>query len=87
MMRYGLQTMIKRLCKRAHVNGVKRGPRTFRHTCAINYLRNGGDVFTLQVMLGHSSLEMTRRYVSALGAEDLIRVHQKASPVDNLGIK
>jgi len=80
----GIQINIKRLCKRAGITGVKRGPHTFRHTAAINYLRNGGDIFTLQIMLGHSSLTMVRRYLKTLGAEDMIRVHEKASPVDNL---
>lgn len=84
--RRGMKTAVRRLCEYAEIKGPKLGSHTFRHTAAINYLRNGGDVFTLQVMLGHSTLEMTRRYVAALGAEDMIRVHQKASPVDNLGL-
>jgi len=83
----GVTIMVRRLCKWAKITGVKCGPHTFRHTAAINYLRNGGSEFTLQIMLGHTSLAMTRRYVMALGAEDMARVHEKASPVDNLGIK
>lgn len=83
----GIQTTIKVLCRRADIKGVKRGPHTFRHTAAIHYLRNGGDDFTLQLLLGHSTLEMTRRYVSTLGAEDMLTAHRKYSPVDNLGIK
>jgi len=84
---YGISSMVRRLCRWAEITGVKIGPHTFRHTAAINYLRNGGSEFTLQIMLGHTSLDMTRRYVLALGAEDMARVHEKASPVDNLGIK
>jgi len=84
MKKAGVQMAIKRLCARAGITGAKRGPHTFRHTAAINYLRNGGSEFTLQIMLGHSTLSMTRRYVSTLGEEDLIKAHQLASPVDNL---
>jgi len=80
----GVKTALRRLGERAEITDAKPGPHTFRHTAAINYLRNGGDQFTLQIMLGHSSLEMTRRYVSTLGAQDMFRVHQKASPVDCL---
>ena len=49
-----------------------------RHTCAVNYLRKGGGVFHLQKMLGHSTLEMTRRYANLM-TEDLQAIHQMVS--------
>ena len=52
----------------------------------IDCIRNGMGVFTLQMMLGHSTLDMTRRYAGLI-TEDLIREHEKASPVDNLKLK
>ncbi len=86
MTRAGIQITMKKYCKVAVISGARHGPHTFRHTAAINYLRNGGDVFTMQIMLGHSTLDMTRRYAASLGVEDMLRVHQKASPVDKLPI-
>jgi len=82
--KHGIKTAISRLCRRAGIKDTKLGPHTFRHTAAIQFLRNGGGEFALQLMLGHSTLHMTRRYVSTLGQDDVIRVHKMASPVDNL---
>jgi len=87
MTRGGIKILIKRLCQRAGITDARPGAHTFRHSFAINFLRNGGSEFALQVMLGHSTLHMTRKYVSTFGAEDSFKAHQKASPVDNMNIK
>lgn len=81
---WGIEIMIRKLGKRAGFTSVRCSPHTFRHSCATLFLRNGGAEFALQLMLGHTSLYMTRRYVSTLGAEDSFKAHQKASPVDNM---
>jgi len=83
----GVQVTIKKLCHRADITDTKPGPHTFRHTAAIHFLRNGGTEFTLQLLLGHSTLRMTRHYVESLGEEDMIKAHRLASPVDNMFLK
>jgi site-specific recombinase XerD len=80
-----VETMMKRHGKRAKLTGVRCSPHTLRHTAAISFLRNGGDLFSLQRILGHSSLEMTRRYCTVSDV-DVKRIHTTASPVDNLTI-
>ncbi len=63
---------------------IKITPHVFRHTFASNYIRGEGDVFTLQMLGGWSSLEMPRHYAAALTQEDAFKAHEKASPADNL---
>ena len=69
---------VKRLCVRLGFDPPRRTLHAFRHTFSVNYLRKGGLVFHLQKCLGHSSLEMSRRYANLM-MEDLQAIHQKIS--------
>lgn len=78
--RQSLLKWLVRLGERAGVSNVH--PHRFRHTFAVTYLRNGGDALSLQRLLGHSSLDMVKKYVQ-LASEDLAAIHKRASPVSN----
>jgi len=81
----GIQSAIDRLKKRAGVH--ERGcVHRFRHTFALNFLRADRNPFNLQYLLGHNSLEMVRHYTAALGMEDALKAHEKASPADLMGL-
>ena len=73
---------VKALCRELGFEPPARTLHSFRHTFALNYLRNGGSVFHLQKCLGHSSLEMTRRYAN-LTTSDLQAVHERLSLLGN----
>ena len=81
--RSGIQQMLRRSGKRAGITGVRCSPHTFRHTFAKNYFLNGGDIFSLQKILGHSSLASVRLYLN-LFSGDVKKQHQRFSPVDNM---
>jgi site-specific recombinase XerD len=80
-----IQHALRRLGRRAGLDGVRTNPHTFRHTFAKLYLLNGGDLFSLQKILGHTTLDMVRRYVN-LDTGEVKRQHAQASPVDRLAI-
>jgi integrase/recombinase XerD len=54
-----------------------------RHTFATQYLRNGGDVVRLSIILGHSEVGTTMKYLHLL-TEDLQRPHQSLSILNRL---
>ncbi len=60
---HGLYTLVKRLGSRAGITSVRCSPHTLRHTFATNYMRNGGDVVSLQKIMGHASINSTLIYV------------------------
>lgn len=64
---------------------TKTGAHRYRHTFAKNWILNGGDVFRLQKMLGHSDLTVVREYVQMFG-NDLSLDFDKFNPLDNMGM-
>jgi len=77
----GLRSMVVRRAKRA---GVKPPSlHSFRRFFALQCLRNGMDIFTLQKAMGHADLTVLRRYL-AQTSEDVQAAHRIAGPVDNV---
>jgi len=83
MERCRVRRTISRYGERAGIEGVRVSPHTLRHTFAVFYVRNGGDSFSLQEILGHTTLEMTRNYVH-LARRDIAEQHKKFSPMEGL---
>ena len=77
----GIRHMIRKRSGRA---GIKTPSlHSFRRAFALNCLRNGMDVFSLQLLMGHADLQVLRRYLAQTD-DDLRLAHAKASPVDKL---
>jgi len=79
--RNALKLSFKRFCWSRGVN--KTSIHGLRHSFATGYIRNKGDTFSLQKILGHSTLNMTRRYVD-LVVDDLKADHDNRSQFSSL---
>lgn len=77
----GLKKAVQRALRRA---GLKGGPHLLRHTFGRLYVLAGGDVFSLQRIMGHTQIATTRQYVD-LDLRDVQAQHRKFSPVAGVG--
>ncbi len=70
--------------KLARSSGVRRlHAHLCRHTFAVNYLLNGGDIFSLREILGHTTLEMVNHYLHFTSSQ-ITAQHHKYSPMDRI---
>jgi hypothetical protein len=53
---------------------------------ALNFLQNGGNVFALQRIMGHTNLDMTKRYL-ALTQNDIREEHARSGPLTKIAAK
>jgi len=75
---HGIRKLLYRLSEDAQIRRVN--PHRLRHTFAIWYLRFGGNIYVLQKILGHSTLDMVKRYL-AIVQSDIDQDHEKSSPM------
>ncbi len=76
-----LKLMFSRLAKKSGVTRLH--AHLCRHTFAVNYLLNGGDIFVLKEILGHTTLEMVNHYLHFTRSQ-ISDQHRKYSPMDKL---
>ena len=81
--RHDILKTVARIAERAKV--LNAHPHRFRHTFAINFLRNGGDPYSLQEILGHTTLDTVKIYLQ-IANTDMFAAHQRASPVKKWGL-
>jgi site-specific recombinase XerD len=74
---------VDRLGRVAGLQACRCTTHTFRHTFSVEFLRAGGNVFTLKELLGHTTLAMVNHYV-ALAQADIENQHRQFSPADRL---
>jgi integrase/recombinase XerC/integrase/recombinase XerD len=80
---WGLRQIVRRRAAVAEVNTPTL--HSFRRAFALNMLRAGVNVFSLQKLMGHADLQVLNRYL-AQSTEDIAAAHKIGSPVDMNGL-
>ncbi|MFC4387762.1 tyrosine-type recombinase/integrase [Gracilibacillus marinus] len=83
--RYMPNSFRKRLHNYKTLAGIDKrlSPHSLRHQFCRDYIMNGGDVFSLQRIAGHSDIQTTRKYIQ-FTTEDIQRKHTEFSPIARL---
>ena len=78
--RFGVYWIVRDYMRRAGITGPKLGPHRMRHGFGKGYLVSGGDVRSLQAIMGHKHISTTQKYAS-LNLKDTIAKHRKFTPL------
>lgn len=83
--RYRANSFRRRLLIYKEKAGIDKrvSPHSLRHQFCRDYILNGGDIFTLQRIVGHADIQTTRKYVQMTGV-DIKGQHAQFSPVARL---
>lgn len=79
---YGIKKLFQNI--RKYTKNDKIHPHLLRHTFATKYLINGGDITSLKMILGHTSLKMVEHYLH-LAEQYTINKYKQYSIMDNMG--
>jgi len=80
LLKTGFYKIVKKYLKRVGYKGKQFGPQTLRRSFGRWWLLAGGDMKTLSLIFGHSSIATTDKYYTPLMKEDVIKIHQKHTP-------
>ena len=78
--RSGIYHIIRDYMRKAGIESPKMGPHRLRHAFGKGYLVRGGDVRSLQRIMGHRNISTTEKYTD-LNMEDLVAKHRRFTPL------
>jgi len=78
--RYGVYWIVRAYMRKAGIQGTKLGPHRLRHSFGKGYLVNGGDLRSLQEIMGHAHISTTQKYAS-LNLNDVVAKHHQFTPL------
>jgi integrase/recombinase XerD len=79
-----MEAIIERLRDAAGIEDVRCSPHTFRHSFAVAYLEQGGDIYKLSKELGHSKVQVTEQYTKTLPLSVSRQDHEEFSVIRKL---
>ena len=78
--RRGIYRIVRRYMSKAGIGGPKLGGHRLRHAFGKNYIVNGGDLRSLQEIMGHASITTTQKYAT-LNLTDTVEKHHRFTPL------
>jgi integrase/recombinase XerD len=78
--RFCIYRTVREHMEKAGIKGPKLGPHRIRHAFGKNFLVEGGDLRSLQEIMGHTDIKTTQKYAT-LNLTDIIKKHHKFSPL------
>lgn len=82
----GIEQLLIDIKENANITGVRVSAHTFRHTFARMYLEQGGEIYRLSRLMGHSSVEVTEEYLKDFRVRAARQEYDRFSAVNNLGL-
>jgi len=78
--RFSIYRIVRKHMEKAGIKGPKLGSHRIRHAFGKNFLMEGGDLRSLQEIMGHTDIKTTQKYTT-LNLTDIIKKHRKFSPL------
>lgn len=76
--------IVKAACKKCNIAPHKAYPHNFRHTFAVNMLKNTNDIYLVSKLLGHQSINITETYLRGMKDNDIITMTKGHSILENI---
>lgn len=77
----GFYKVVRRYLRLVGHTGKQFGPQILRRSFGVFHLKDGGDLKSLSMILGHSNITTTANYYTPLLTEDVIEIHHKHTPI------
>ena len=81
LMSTGFYKIVRKYLRLIGYKGKQYGPQTLRRSFGVFHLKDGGDLKSLSLILGHSNITTTANYYTPLLTEDVIDIHHKHTPI------